>query len=90
MKIIPMRRVVDGRQHPTLDSKLHAALLKDMAVLPVLLYKAIQEVPMQPLYKGKDCCISFALSFISQIALKSPQYLYHFRNWKLHKDSTAF
>lgn len=68
----------------TPDSKLHAALLKDMAVLPVLLCKATQI-----LYKGEDCCISFALSF-SQIALKSPQYLYHFRNQKLYKDSTAF
>lgn len=86
MKIIPIRKLVDGQQYPTPDSKLHAALLKDMAVLPVLLYKPTQEVPMQILYKGKDCCISFALSFFSQIA----QYLYHFRNQKLHKDSTAF
>lgn len=43
MKIVPMR-LTDGQQYCTLDSKLHAALLKDMAVLPVLLYKAIQEV----------------------------------------------
>lgn len=44
MKIIPIRRLVDGQQYPTPDSKLHASSLKDMAVLPVLLYKPTQEV----------------------------------------------
>lgn len=79
MKIIPMR-LADGQQTPAPDSRLHGALLKVTAVLPVLLQEAKQEVPKQISSKGKDSCISSALSFSSQTALKPPQYSYHFRN----------